>query len=151
MVEMLTGVCQGCLLSPFLFLLVIDWIIRQRTEKHRDGIQWTLVPRLEKRDFADDVALLSHNHHGIEIQTNTDGKISTKAGVRISKSKTKGMRINNRNADRLELDGEDIEEKEDFVYLGSNINMDGGSDLNIQVRIGKVRTAFTILRPVWKS
>ena len=26
--EMLTGVCQGCLLLPFLFLLSIDWIMR---------------------------------------------------------------------------------------------------------------------------
>ena len=30
---------EGCLLSPFLFLLVIEWIMRQTTEKHRDGIQ----------------------------------------------------------------------------------------------------------------
>ena len=61
------------------------------------------------------------------------------------------MRINTSNADRLELDGEDIEEVEDSVYLGSNISKDGGSDRDIQVRIGKARTAFTILRPVWKS
>ena len=40
---------------------------------------------------------------------------------------------------------------EDFVYLGSNISKDGGSDRDIQVRIGKARTAFTILCPVWKS
>jgi len=36
-------------------------------------------------------------------------KISAKAGLRISKSKTKGMRINTTNADRLELDGEEID------------------------------------------
>ena len=78
-------------------------------------------------------------------------QISKSANQQISKSKTKGMRINTSNADRLELDGEDIEEVEDFVYLGSNISKDGGSDRDIQVRIGKARTAFTILRPVWKS
>ena len=33
LIEMLTGVHQGCSLSPFLFLLVIDWIMRQTTDR----------------------------------------------------------------------------------------------------------------------
>lgn len=32
---------QGCLLSPFLFLLAIDWVMRT-TEQRKNGIQWTL-------------------------------------------------------------------------------------------------------------
>ena len=34
-----TGVRQGCLLSLFLFLLAIDWVMRQTTDGQRDGIQ----------------------------------------------------------------------------------------------------------------
>jgi len=78
-------------------------------------------------------------------------KISAKTGLRISKSKTKVMRVNTRNADKLELDGEAIDEVENFTYIGSNISKDGGSDRDIQVRIGKARTAFSILTPVWRS
>ena len=61
------------------------------------------------------------------------------------------MRVNTRNANKLELDGEAIDEVENFTYIGSNISKDGGSDRDIQVRIGKARTAFAILTPVWRS
>ena len=92
--------------------------------------------------------MLSHNRQGIQSKLTRLAKISTKAGLRITKSKIKGMRIITRNTDRLELDGEEIDEVEDFAYLGSNISKDGGSDRDIQVRIGKARTVFTFLSPV---
>ena len=38
-----TGVKQGCILSPFLFLLTIDWIMKTSTEGKKTGIQWTCL------------------------------------------------------------------------------------------------------------
>ena len=38
--EMKTGVSLGCLLSPFLFLLCIDWIMKETTKRDSNGIQW---------------------------------------------------------------------------------------------------------------
>lgn len=60
--EVKTKVWQGCLLSPFLFLLVIYWIIRTTASDRNNGIHWTLLMQLNDLDFVNDIALLSHTH-----------------------------------------------------------------------------------------
>ncbi len=60
--EIRTGVRQGCLLSPLLFLVVIDRVTREAVRNERFGIQWTLTEQLEDLDFADDVCLISATH-----------------------------------------------------------------------------------------
>jgi len=47
--------------------------------------------------------------------------------------------------------GYPIKEVESFVYLGSVIDGKGGSDRDVTTRIGKARTAFVMLRNIWKS
>ena len=54
-----TGVWQGCLSSPFLFILAVDWIMKETTDGRH---QWILFKQLDDLDFADDNALLSHTH-----------------------------------------------------------------------------------------
>ena len=54
-----TGVQQGCLLSPFLFLLVIDWIIHTTTTGRNNSKQWTLWTQLDDLSFSDDLARCS--------------------------------------------------------------------------------------------
>ena len=51
-----TGVRQCCLLSPIVFLMVVDWVMRQSTVDQKTGIQWTFNKQLEDLDFADDIS-----------------------------------------------------------------------------------------------
>ena len=54
-----TGVKQGCNLSGFLFLLVIDWIMRKTVRNGENGIRWKFTTKLDDLDYADDIALIS--------------------------------------------------------------------------------------------
>ena len=44
-----SGVRQGCILSPILFLITIDWVMRQTTAIRSRGTQWTLFSHLLRR------------------------------------------------------------------------------------------------------
>ena len=92
--EVRTGVRQGCLLSPFLFILAIDWVMKTATKEKRNGIQWTMLTQLEDLDFADDLALLSHSLRQMQDKTTELAVISKRVGLKINKRKTKILRTN---------------------------------------------------------
>ena len=149
--NILTGVRQGCILSPFLFLLAIDWIMSRTVEGQNRGIQWSLLKQLEDIDFADDITLLSQRHRNMQDKTNSLDANGGKLGMKINIPKTKSMRANQTNHDPITLRGEALEEVDKFPHLGSIVSRDGGTEQDIAVRIGKATGAFKILRPIWTS
>ena len=120
-------------------------------EGSRTGVQWTLLSQLHDLDFADDLALLSHIQRHAQDKVHSLPTTAEMASLNINKSKTKIMRINSTNQALIKLDNEDIENVSSFTYLGSVIAVDGGTKMDVLVRIGKARTAFLLLRPVWRS
>ena len=148
--DMRTGVRQGCLLSPLLFLVALDWVTRTAFDRKR-GIQWTFTTSLEDLDFADDLALLSHRIQDMRDKTRALEVQSAKVGLKINATKTKLMRIGTKRGDGVSVAGERVEEVDEFTYLGSIVSKKGGTDEDIQARIGKARQAFAMLRPIWRS
>ena len=133
-----------------LFLLVIDCKMKT-TEGSRTGIIWSLLSQLHDLDFVDDIALLSHNHKHANDKVQSLATTAGMTGLTIKNCKTNTMHLNSTNERPIKLDNGDIENVASFTYLGSVIAVDGGTERDVLVRIGKARTAFLLLRPVWRS
>ncbi|VDP30433.1 unnamed protein product [Schistosoma curassoni] len=146
-----TGVRQSCLLSPFLFLLVVGWIMKTSTSEGKHGIQWTAQNQLDGLDFADDLALLSHTHEQMQIRTASVAAVSASVGLNIHKGKTMVLKYNTENSNPITLDGETLGDVEFLTYLGSIINEQGGSDADVRARFSKATTAFLQLEIIWNS
>ena len=83
-----SGVRQGCFISPILFLVAIDWIMRRKTADRPRGTQWTLFSQLEDLDFADDLAALSTTRCHLQEKTDRLRRFARQVGLNINNSKT---------------------------------------------------------------
>jgi len=86
--DVITGVRQSCVLSPLLFLICIDYVMRKALSHPEFRIPWGRG-KLTDLDFADDVALLSHFTTTLQQMTDSLKTSADMVGLRISSDKTK--------------------------------------------------------------
>ena len=107
--EVKSGVKQGCKMSGFLFLLVIDWV-RRRTVAHAGtGISWKMTTMLEDIDFAAYLAVISSKY--TQIQKKID---HLKEGNGLEYHEL--VRINANNSNAVVVDGQQVEDVDSFHY-----------------------------------
>ena len=76
---------------------------------------------------------------------------SAGTGLTINRKNTELMKMNTTANAPVTVGGEPIREVESFVYLGSMVDQQGGTDRGITARIGKARAAFIMLKNIWAS
>lgn len=146
-----SGVPQGCTMSPILFLMAIDWVMRKTMTDKPRGIQWTLFSQLEDLDFADDLAVLSSNYTHLQEKTDRLNQYAKQTGLNINGSKTQVMCINSTPNAPIIVNGETVDYVEDFTYLGSLVSKDNATKKDIRARLGKAHRVFARLHSIWKS
>ena len=60
------------------------------------------------------------------------------------------MRINARNDQRIKVNDKQVDDVEEFLYLGELLDKEGGATKDIQ-RLSKARQTFYRLRRIWSS
>ncbi|GFS06355.1 hypothetical protein ElyMa_001220900 [Elysia marginata] len=125
--------------------------MKTTTQGRNNGIQWTLTTQLDDLDFADDIALLSHNNRQMQDKTSHLELTSAQTRLKINTKKTELMKHNTAVNTPITVAGASIREVDSFTYLGSVIDKEGGTENNVKARIGKAYAAFIMLKNIWSS
>jgi hypothetical protein len=102
--------------------------------------------------FADDVDLIEDNHEVLQQNINLLGGAANSAGLKINIGKTKTMVFGQKDIEnQITEDGTQIQNVEQFEYLGSLITWDNNCSAEIKWRIAKSHGAMTGFSTIWKS
>jgi hypothetical protein len=145
--EIKTGFRQGCILSPILFNMVLDYIMRRLERKNGLG-QSSIPMNTEDVEYADDTTLIAESLIRILELTEALSEESEKLGLKINTKKTKIMKITKRKEEEknVKMRGMEIEIVNSFTFLGSDLKSEGGSENEIKRRLAMAGAVFNRLQ-----
>ena len=117
------GVLQGCILSPCLFNLYAEYIMRNAgLEEAQAGIK-IAGRNINNLRYADDTILMADSEEELKSLLMKVKEESEKVGLKLDMQKTKIMAPSPITS--WEIDGETMETVADFIFGGSQITADG--------------------------
>ena len=146
-----SGVLQGNVLSPMMFLLLMDFIMRRTVMDGGEGLEWIGSRKVADLEYADDAVLISRTPQDLQNLLSRMHEISREVGLKINRRKTEIMRTEYSLRDEITLEGERIDEVESFKYLGTMICNTGSLEIEFSDRLRKANQTMGRLSKVWKS
>ena len=163
--EILAGVLQGDTLAPFLFVIVIDYVLRRAVGGY-EHLGLTLaegrtsrLPRkvnmasqsgksISDTGYADDLCMLSDTlQEAQELLTRVE-TAAAEVGLFMNEKKTEYMSFGLSGRPLASKSGADLKKVDDFLYLGSWVNT---TERDLSVRIAQAWAASNKLDTIWKS
>ena len=143
------GVHQGCILSPCLFNLNAEYIMKNaKLDEAQAGIKITGRNTNNLR-YADDTTILAESKEELKSLLMKVKEESGKVGLKLNFNKTKIMASSPITS--WQIDGETIQTVTDFIFLGSKITADGDCNHEIRRHLLLNRKAMTNLDSILKS
>ena len=139
------GLRQGCVMSPWLFNVYMDEVVREVNVRvlgkglellNANGGRFEINQLL----FADDTALEADSEDEFCRLVSEFGRVCERRKLRVNVGKSKVMRCSRYgNGDRMHviLNGESLEEVDCFKYLGSQVAADGGCERDVEHRMNE--------------
>ncbi|XP_062585973.1 uncharacterized protein LOC134247650 [Saccostrea cucullata] len=136
------------------FLVVVDWIMQEKTRDSKRGVQWNFTQCLEDLDFAYDLCLIPQKYEHMQLKTNSlkacKGR-RAKTGLQVNNDKTEVMRLHNKQQTPITVGEHNLKDVDSFTYIGSIVKTTGGTDEDIKAKINQASHVFINLKPVWSS
>ena len=117
------GVHQGCILSPCLFILYAEYILRNTgLEEAQAGIK-IAGANINNLRYADDPTLMAESEEELKSLLMKVKEESEKVGLKLNIQTTKIMASSPITS--WQVDGETVDRVADFIFGGSKITADG--------------------------
>src|SRR5688572_5731917 len=143
------GVRQGCILSPVLFNLYAERIIRMAELETADEGVKIAGQILNNLRYADDTTLLAGRKEDLAELIKRLRRESEKAGLYFNIKKTKIMTT--AEWETFEIDGEEIQVVTSFSFLGAMIEREGRCETEVRRRIILGKSATQGMGKIWRD
>ena len=140
---------QGCILSPYLFNLYAECIMRNaQLDDSQAGIKIS-GRNINNLRYADDITLMAESKEELKSLLMRVREESQRAGLKLNTQNTKVMPSSPITA--WPIEGEKVEVVTDFLFLGSKITADSDCSHEFRRQLLLGRKAMTNLDSVLKS
>ena len=117
------GICQGCILSPCLFNLYAEYIMRSAGLEEAQVEIKISGRNINHLRYADDTTLMAESEEELKCLLMKVEEESEKVGLKLNIQKTRIMASGLITS--WEIDGETVETVSDFIFGGCKITVDG--------------------------